>query len=658
MYIQVRLLNGFQQPLIYKIPSDWPIENLKDAFVYVPLQKRKEMALVEQIITKEDYVPSFRVKEAYKIEPIPLDASYHIFIKRLSSYYTLNPIIFYRRIKSFLRKHQESHLILPTAALPLNHSPFTPQLTQEQQAIVDFVAPFLITSSYQPILLHGVTGSGKTEVYKKIIIDCFNSNKAVILLLPEVSLAIQFSMLLRRQLPSSYFIYEFHSATHQTEKKALWNHLLNIQEPYLIIGVHLPLLLPLPRLGCIIIDEEHEIGYQEKKHPKINTKEAALLKASIISIPIILGSATPSISSLYNTKHRNWAYFPLHQRFLGIMPEITIVPMRTARSRKNFWISKELETALTQCIERKEQALIFLNRRGYNFFIQCSSCSLIYSCISCSVSLTVHEKDRLLCHYCGYTCPAPQTCSSCSKTDFIKKGIGTQQLTSLIQNLFPQARVARADLEVTSNKKIWKDTLETFYAGKLDILVGTQTITKGYHFPKVTLVGIIWADCNLGFPSYNATETTLQQLIQVAGRAGREQQKSLVVVQTMSLHPLFTYLKETNYADFYTYESELRYQLQYPPFVRLAEIEVRNSNEKIADQEIETCADFLRLIAHENKFEFTILGPAAPPVHKIKNTYIRTLYIKSKTMKEILEAYRILTKKGIASSLFFTPNPL
>jgi len=318
------------------------------------------------------------------------------------------------------------------------------------------------------------------------------------------------------------------------------------------------MILPIANLGLVIVDEEHESGYQEKKHPKINTKDAAIIRSNMTGCPIILGSATPSISSLFNVKTKKWKFFQLKKRFAGTFPKIRTVFLNTKKFRKNFWISKELEDAIREKIASKEQVIIFLNRRGFSFFVQCKNCSFIFQCQNCSVSLTLHKDKRLTCHYCQYAIFQPERCPECKKHEkqFIKKGIGTQQVVTIIEELFPAAKIARADLDTTIRKKLWSQTIHDFEQGNIDILVGTQTITKGFHFPNVTLVGILWADLNLHFPIFNATETTLQQLIQVAGRAGRQHNESEVIVQTMSNHPVFNYLNETDYLKFYSSEIE------------------------------------------------------------------------------------------------------
>jgi primosomal protein N' (replication factor Y) len=582
------------------------------------------------------------------------------FIEQLAAYQSIPAITLYNRFCSFLKeKHQESDSTISEhiASTGLNI------LTPEQQEVYDSIVPALINPYFQPFVIHGVTGCGKTEVYHHLIEKNCSLNKSTVLLLPEVSLAVKFTELFKARC-TSWPVYGFHSGTSITEKKALWNHIQN-NKPALIIGVHLPILLPLSNCGLIIIDEEHEVGYQEKKYPKINTKEAALMRAQITNIPIVLGSATPSISTLYNVKHRNWKMFTIKKRFAGAFPKIKVVLLSKKEKRGHFWITKDLEAAMTDRLNKKEQSLIFLNRRGFSFFVQCASCGFIFRCTSCSVSFTLHEGSRtthepeyLCCHYCGHQEPLPATCSSCSNTELIKKGIGTQQVVSILQRIFPQARIGRADQDATVNRKKWQQTLKAFYDNALDILVGTQTITKGYHFPNVTLVGVLWADINLSIPTYNAAEITLQQLIQVAGRAGRQNPDSLVIVQTMLKHPILDFISEVTYPSFYESEIKLRSEVKYPPLVRFAEIELRHQSEEVIEKESDLCATAMDDFNRKHNLGIILLGPAQPPVHKIKNVHIRKIYLKGSTVKELLMLYKSLHALKLESSLFFTPNPL
>lgn len=659
MYITVKLLNGYDASLTYKLPIGWQTHDLVGKIVLVPIQKRQEHALV--CATVAEIPPhTFIVREATRIEAIPDDEQYHTFIKQLSYYCALDPLVLYKRMASSITdvEYEAPEFVSATQEVSA-----AVQLTDEQQVVVEFLKPHLANPKFTPTLLHGVTGSGKTEVYKELIKHAYAAGRSTLLLLPEVSLAVNFANIMRTAFDGILPVYSFHSATPAVEKRMVWYNLL-AGKPLLLIGVHIPLLFPVPKLGCIIIDEEHEVGYQEKKHPRINTKEAAILRAKLYNIPIVLGSATPSISSLYNIAERGWHYFQLKRRFSGSFPKITLVKLTKDEKRGDFWISKQLEAAIRDRLAREEQIIIFINRRGHSFFVQCSRCSFIFSCTACSVSLTYHEFDathnRLLCHYCDLSEPLAAACPQCksSSAAFLKKGIGTQQVVTILQRLFPEARVGRADADSTKNKKKWQQTMLDFHERKLDILVGTQTITKGYHFPKVTLVGILWAELNLNIPAYNAAETTLQQLIQVAGRAGRACEKSEVIVQSFADHPIFDYVTETKYQDFYTYEMGYRKELNYPPYVRFAEIELRAEQEALVDRDARQCVQLMEQQIAARGLQVTILGPAKPPVHKIKHIFMRRIYLKSVDIKQAIALFKYLEAHQLSSALFFTPNPL
>ncbi|MCL5876167.1 MAG: primosomal protein N' [Candidatus Dependentiae bacterium] len=656
MFIQVKLLNGFPEPLLYQVPEACTKTSLKGALVTVPLKQQKQAAwVIEEYQEKPAHI-TFAIKEIISVETFPADTQYLTFINQLANYYCIDPIHFIRRIRHFLAQKAVDTDVYSTKDETMRQ---VPMLTNEQLAVFNFLAPRITNPAYTPTLLHGVTGSGKTEIYKQLIIEAIKQHKTALLLLPEVTLALQFEKLLRAQLPSDVLISSFHSATSPKEKRILWQSLIE-QKPLLIIGVHLPILLPIPNLGVIIVDEEHETGYQEKKHPKVNTKEAAILRAHINQIPILLGSATPSVSSLHQVKQKGWHLFELKKRFAGAFPQIKTVLLTDKKERRNFWISKELEQAIKERLAKKEQTIIYINRRGYSFFVQCKNCSFIFGCPSCSVSLTLHDNGLLHCHYCAYYMQLPNHCTSCKQSadQFIKKGIGTQQAVTILEKLFPQAHIARADLDTSLKKKEWQQTVHDFQQGKIHILVGTQTITKGYHFPNVTLVGVLWADLSMNIPLYNAGETTLQKLIQVAGRAGRQRQESLVIVQAMADYPLFAYLHEQNYLQFYDKEIELRSEVLYPPCIRLSEIEIKSKHEQRLDKEAEILVDYLMNIIETRKLTVTLLGPSKPPVHMIKDIHIRKIYLKGHSMQEIAWLFNTIKMDDFYSQIYFTPNPL
>lgn len=656
MFIRVKLLNGLPEPLWYSVPKNLAHTALSGLIVQVPVRNRIIPALVMDEHTTKPHNLAFELKDIHDIEPLPADEHYNGFLKKLGNYYHIEPLFFIKRIHQFLANKKEPALEPTIAKTYSTLSSVT--LTDEQQKVCNFVSPNISDQKYCPVLLHGVTGSGKTEVYKYLFLQALQHNKTSLLLLPEVTLAIAFENRLKQELPDMP-IYGFHSGKTPKEKNSVWNNLKN-QTPMILIGVHLPVLLPIPNLGLIVVDEEHEVGYQEKKHPKINSKEAAIIRAQETHIPIILGSATPSLQTLHNVKTKSWAFFQLKKRFSGTLPKVHVVSLTENKNRKQFWISKELEYAIKDRLQKNEQTIIFINRRGFSFFVQCKQCTFIFTCTNCSVSLTLHEDGRLVCHYCGASQTLPATCPDCKTgaDDFLKKGIGTQQAVTLLQKMFPHATIARADLDTSTKKKVWQQTITDMMENKINILVGTQTITKGFHFPHVTLVGVLWADLQLSFPVYNAAETALQQLIQVAGRAGRNHQESTVIIQTMADHELFKHLNEIDYLQFYATEMNVRTELHYPPALRFAEFELKHVDEKKLEHDAINFINVLYAYAENNKLPVTILGPAKPPVSKIKTVHSRKIYIKAEQFVYIVKLCKEVDRKKYSSSVYFTPNPL
>jgi primosomal protein N' (replication factor Y) len=651
MFLLVSLLNGFQKQLTYKAPDTWS-GNLVGRLVRVPLRNRAELAFIEQTF---DHIPkeSFTIREALSLHDYD-DEVYRNYIAHLSDYYAVSPKEIYYRIKSAFSL-KETELALPE--LP-NATSNTVQLNDEQQAAVDAIIPDLANKEFKATLIHGVTGSGKTEVYKKIIAETVTRGKTSLLLVPEVSLAVHLTHRLKQDVnfATRCPILSYHSATSAQEKKTTWQH-IQMATPMLIIGVHLPVLLPIKKLGLIIIDEEHDGNFQEKKHPKIHTREAALLRAYHYKIPIVLGSATPSIESLYCVKNKGWRSIQLLKRYSGTIPQIQFVTLPEDKKRPSFWISTHLQKAITERLAQQEQVIIYINRRGYSFFIQCGDCSVIITCPACSVSLTLHEDTQLKCHYCTFEQKSPNQCPSCKAPEksLLKKGIGTQQMVGILQKIFPAARIARADLDTTVNRKKWQKTMQDMLDGHIDILVGTQTITKGYHFPKVTLVGVIWADIQLSIPSYKAVEQTLQQLIQVAGRAGRESENGLVIIQSMMDYPFYQYINEATYPQLYDYEAEHRSIVLYPPWIRFAELEIRHMDEVVLIQETQQIVEEIALLSNTS---VRVLGPTLPPVHKINHMHLRKIYLKSSSLKAIRGIYDAICAKAWRSSIYFNPHAI
>lgn len=648
MFITVRLLNNFSKELTYAVPVALQQQIHRGTLVQVPLQRRLESAIVVGI-EAPDTTYAFKIRPIDSIFPFPTDVTYRQFATSLAAFHQIDSLYLFKRVKNFLTEKEDEVEVDPDTII----EPKQVNLTDEQNAAYVSIMQAFVAGRYEVTLLHGVTSSGKTEVYKKLFTSVLAQGKCAVLLLPEVGLAVQFEKLLKAQMPGVE-IFGFHSATTIKQKRVLWQALLQ-HKPCIIVGVHLPIFLPIAHLGIIIVDEEHDAGYQEKSHPKIHSRNAALLKASLMKIPVVLGSATPSISSLWNVEHKSWKLIQLKNRFAGQFPTVEVVALSDKKERKNFWISAQLYTAIQQQLLKKEQTIVFINRRGFSFFVQCTGCTYIFSCTNCSVSLTLHENGKLICHYCNFTLNTHEICPDCKGKDFLRKGIGTQQVVTILQKLFPQAKIERADLDTTSKKKVWQQTVQDFYDKKIDILVGTQSITKGYHFPHVTLVGILWADVNLHFPIYNAAETTLQQLIQVAGRAGRQSAQSKVIVQTMTPHAVFNYICEVDYLKFYTSEIAKRHNVGYPPAKHIAEIEIRCENQQTVEKDADTIADHLITLAGE---DILVLGPVPAVIYRVQRTYCQKIFLKSINRTAMIQLFASLQKNDFVSSLFFTIDPV
>lgn len=630
------MIKGWKESLWYSVPERLSTHVTVGTIVQVPLQTRLTYAMVTEVAATLPYEVTFNIRELSDVALLPPDGRFDAFLKKIADFYFMQPVRLYRRLLGFLEEAQED---IATVSAPHDEVILkTSSLTDEQQCAVDAIMPAVLQPVFKPILLQGVTGSGKTEVYKRLIETTIKQGRTVLFMLPEVSLCARFEHILRHQLSADIAIFRFDSGTTVKHRRALWNY-LSTSNPCLILGVHLPVLLPISNLGLIIVDEEHEDSFVEKRHPRLHSREIAVWRAQEYGVPIVLGSATPSLASLYRVQTKGWMHLKLTKRFVGTLPPVNVVSLKKDKRRPQFWLTPRLECAIEERLARREQVIIFLNRRGHSFFVQCGICGEIFECRNCSVSLTLHqggyadldgggvERAVLNCHYCNFSQPLPTACPHCQAPDkkFIKKGIGTQRLVSLLQERFPLAKIARVDKSVgVATSGIF----ESFYRGEIDILVGTQTVTKGYHFPRVTLVGVIWGDLDLNFPSYDARESALQQLIQVAGRAGRSALPGAeVIIQTLADNPVFLFVCEDRYPEFCQQELAVRKEMLYPPCGRLMQIELFDRDATIIDAEArQLVAD---LEASNQDQRVIILGPGKPMIHRIKNVEIRQILLKS-----------------------------
>ncbi len=657
MYVVVRLLKGFKEPLYYEVPPHLTRLITKGSMVDVPLRTQQLAGLVIEVMNNRPAV-RYEIRTITSVHQFPQDSHFYSFIEKLAQLYFVDSAQLCARLRSFTF-FEEREEVVESAG---EEEPYSSSvvLTVDQRTVVEYLCDDLKASIYKPTLLQGVTGSGKTEVYKAAMVAAINQGKTVLFLAPEVGLARQMQANFMRSFGDYILVAGWHSAVAKSERQAVWQAAVQ-GTPMVLVGVHLPVLLPLKNLGLIIVDEEHDGGYEEKQHPRINSKHAALLRARHYGVPIVLGSATPSVSTLYHASQQQWRHCFLTERFGGAFPEVQHVILSKEKKRPNFWVSKELLMALADTVFRGKQAIIYLNRRGYGFFLQCVECGYIFECSSCAVSLTVHHDEHaggvermLECHYCNFRRPMPQSCTSCGKsTDEGKcKGIGTQQMVSILSKLLPGARIGRADADISRRKKAWKETIDAFGAGDIDILVGTQIVTKGFHFPHVMLVGVIWADSAVHFPVYNAHEVALQQLIQVAGRAGRATAGGKVIVQSFDKHPIFSYISETTYPQFCEQELVARKEWGYPPFGRLVTIEVSHENEECVVADALVVKE--RIQARVGML-VQVLGPARPLRAKVLGIHYRQVLCKADNYREVYAVLAGETWGDLASGVFIHP---
>ncbi len=476
------------------------------------------------------------------------------------------------------------------------------------------------------ILLHGVTSSGKTEIYIKLIKQYTESGKQVLYLLPEIALTAQITERLKKIFGHKLGVY--HSKFNDNERVEVWK---NIQEKnyHIILGVRSSVLLPFDNLGLVIVDEEHENTYKQyNPSPRYHARDAAIVLAQIHNSKVLLGTATPSIESYYNALKNKYALVELFTRFQDIeMPEIRIADVREAKRKKQMHslFTPMMLSAVKTALDNKEQVILFQNRRGYAPYTECETCGYIPKCEHCDVSLTYHKySGNLVCHYCGYTEKVTQSCKACGSISMINKGFGTQMIEDEIKMIFPEAKVSRMDLDSTSGKNSFSEIIFNFEKGQTDILIGTQMVTKGLDFDNVSLAGIMNADTMLNFPDFRAFEKSYQQMAQVSGRAGRKHKKGKVIIQTSDqANPIIQFVKENNYTGMFYSQLEIRKQYKYPPFYRLIQITVKDKTNYKVNESSKFLADALRKI-----FGSRILGPEFPIIPRIKNLFIKTILIK------------------------------
>lgn len=521
------------------------------------------------------------------------------------------------------------------------------QLTQPQQKAYEGILQHF--KANKVALLHGITSSGKTEVYFHLIRDALKENKQVLYLLPEIALTSQ--MVQRLQAIFGEKVGVYHSRFNENERVELWNQVFNFkpneeQRFQIILGARSALFLPFSHLGLIIVDEEHENTFKQyDPAPRYQARDAALVLANMQKANVVLGSATPSVESYYNAEEGKYGMVELNKRYGDIqVPEIQVVDMKEAQRKKRVksHFSEELLEAMEQCLAEKKQVILFRNRRGYAPFMICETCGNSPQCKNCDVSLTYHKfKKELNCHYCGYHIALPKTCPSCGDTNMRIKGFGTEKIEEELSIYLEKAKVKRMDLDTTRAKKAYHQIITAFEDREIDILVGTQMVAKGLDFENVGLVGILNADNMLHFPDFRAFERSFQLMTQVAGRAGRKGERGKVLIQAYhSDHQVIQQVINNDYRSMYTNELIERKNFQYPPFHRLIKITLRHRDRKSVHDAAQHMASSLKHV-----FGTRILGPEEPHIARIRNYYLQNILIKLEKKASLKKSKALLQEK-------------
>jgi len=534
-----------------------------------------------------------------------------------------------------------------------------PQLTPDQSRAFDTIRK---TTGFQVVLLHGVTGSGKTEVYMRAAEHFLTTGKSSLILVPEIGLTPQLTARFSERFPGKVAI--LHSSLTKRQRIDEWLRIYNGQAP-IVIGTRSAVFAPLQNLGIIVVDEEHETSYKQEEVPRYNARDTAVMRAKLARAAAVLGSATPSMETFRNAESKKYTQVDLLTRVEDRpLPNVEIVNMRDEymAEGKQVVFSQRLLQGVAVRLERGEQTMILLNRRGYAAFLLCRRCAYNFQCNACSVAMTYHRTiDKLLCHYCGLARRPPARCPECDSDYIHYVGEGTERLEADLKMIYPDARIGRVDRDTMRHLRDFERVLGGFRNGDIDILVGTQMIAKGHDFPKVTLVGVLGADAPLSLPDFRAAERTFQLLTQVAGRSGRGDQPGEVVIQSyFPDHYTFQLAVTQRFEDFYTRESRYRRAMFYPPFTALAGIMVTDTDPGRAAtlaREVGQFLDSLRSNA------VRILGPAPAPLERIKRVHRHQLLIKSSSrttlhqMLEKLQAY-IEEKKIGATKVLIDVDPV
>ncbi len=533
---------------------------------------------------------------------------------------------------------------------PIQEDPSLPTLTDEQDAALSTLLR-AFGKGFQTYLLYGITGSGKTEVYMRAVAAALERNHQALVLVPEIALISQTERLFRARFGDCIAL--LHSGLSEGERFDQWMRIVR-GEAKVAIGARSAIFAPFSRLGLIVVDEEHDDSYKQESNLRYHARDLAVVRAKLEKAVAILGSATPSVQSYYNVQTKKFQGLNLRKRIEDwVLPEVSIVDLRETEGsrRAKPFITKELKEAISQTLDRGEQVLLFLNRRGFANCPTCTHCGQPVRCKNCDVTMTLHQRaNAFKCHYCGYSCHQEVGCKVCGNPKIKPLGLGTERLEDELRRVFPEAKLARMDRDTTAHKGALLRILKDLREGAVDILVGTQMVAKGHHYPNITLVGIICADLSLNFPDFRAGERTFQLLAQVAGRAGRSKRQGWVILQTFTPdHFCVLTAKDQDYRAFYEREIAFRRDLLYPPYSRLIQILVTGRDKEQTARLAQTLGRICRgLQSDDKRFErgIELLGPVAAPLGRIKRHYRWQLLLKGVKVGPLHDLTRALQVKA------------
>ena len=626
MYVKVVFNLPIDKILTYKKPDEIN-DSLVGCRVIAPIRgKNNKGIVIEEIDSVEGNYQIHPIKARIDLEPICSNKEFEL-AKWMSNYYHSS---FGEALFAALPVGTPAKKEKKAQPIPAKQKPYL-KLNEEQETVLRKINESIESKEPKTFLLHGVTGSGKTEVYLQAIKKVVDIGKQAIVILPEISLTPQTIKRFAERFQGKIAV--LHSKLSPNAKYRYWQ-MIKKDEIKIVIGARSAIFSPTPNLGIIVIDEEHETSYKSNDTPRYHARQIAFYRKKQENATLLLGSATPSIESFYYAKTGKIELLTLNKRAASVnMPEVKILDLKHEKKSDIFpMITQKLVEEINNKLELKEQIILFLNRKGYAPIVSCSHCGKVLECPNCSVSLTYHKKKNVvMCHYCGYTQFLEELCDECKIGHYERIGSGTEKVEENLNTLFPNAVIERVDQDTIGGTKNYEKIFKRFSDGEIDILIGTQMIAKGLDFPNVTLVGVLFADMSLHIPDFRSAERTFNLITQVAGRSGRGSKKGMVYIQTYSPnHYSIECAKNHDYISFYNNEIEKRKSpLNYPPFSRLIRLVIRGTNETNVENDANIIADILRVSIHEHSDKILILGAVPCTISKLNKYYRWNILIKT-----------------------------